>query len=99
MDIDFPAIDPDISEEVLAQLAGEYAKKIKNIFELRGENSELNAVHIMGESNFCFCLVSLLLKEKIRCFASTTRRNVIYANDSTKNSTFEFVQFREYLMP
>lgn len=95
IDYDFPAIDPEANSDALITIAHEYLIKIKSILS-KNTNNQSFAVHIMGESNFCFIMVTLLLRHNIPCVASTTRRNVFYAEDGSKNSIFEFVQFRDY---
>lgn len=95
-DIVFPIIPPQADAHFIKDLADTIYLKIIKILEVEGKNS---AVHIMGESTFCFYMVSILLRNNIRCIASTTTRNVIYDEDGTKNSIFEFVQFRDYLIP
>ena len=57
--------------------------------------SNIEAVHIMGEMNFTYSLVSKLKAHNIRCVASTTKRETVEEND-VKISKFNFVRFREY---
>ena len=53
-------------------------------------------VHIMGEMNFTFGLVNMLLNYGIKCLASTTKRIAQESANGVKESVFYFVQFREY---
>lgn len=87
IDMDFPDIDPTSDKETVSRLASLFVDKIKR------QNPE--AVHIMGELTFVFCLVTLLKKEGITCIASTTERKVEERNGQ-KISQFQFIRFREY---
>ena len=87
-DLSFPQIDPDGDEAYIAQLANEYYNKIKAI-------QGVTTVHLMGEMNFTFALVTKLKAEGIKCVASTTKRETVEEN-GVKISKFNFVRFREY---
>ena len=50
----------------------------------------------MGEMNFTFGLVNMLLNYGIKCLASTTKRIAQESANGVKESVFYFVQFREY---
>lgn len=88
IDLPFPAVAPDGDEAYIESLANEYLDKI-----LKMPNIE--AVHIMGEMNFTYSLVSKLKAHNIRCLASTTKRETVEEN-GVKISKFNFVRFREY---
>lgn len=87
-DLSFPQIDPDGDEAYIEQLANEYYNKIKAIHGV-------TAVHLMGEMNFTFALVTKLKAEGIKCVASTTKRETVEEN-GVKISKFNFVRFRSY---
>lgn len=87
VDVNFPDVNPEINKEQIIQLAQKY---VNQIVELKPQ-----AVHIMGEMNFTFVCLTVLKSLKIKCIASTTRRNSTL-NANKKTSEFEFVQFREY---
>ncbi len=93
-DIHFPHIHPKADKEDIKLLAFEYFTHIKKT--LHKKNHQNFAVHLMGEQTFCYALVTLLKKENIKVIASTTERNVVDLGDGKKETTFEFVQFREY---
>ncbi len=95
VDLAFPAIDPHSSTAEIVAIASDFSSKIINILE-NSQPSQPSAVHIMGESTFCFTLVSMLIDAGIQCVASTTKRNVIFDDSGIKSSIFEFVQFRPY---
>jgi hypothetical protein len=87
IDLAFPQIDPEGSDEDIEMLVAKYFQKILNL--------QPKAVHIMGELVFTHKLVNSLKSVGIVCVASTTNRNTIEKN-GTKTSVFEFVQFRDY---
>ena len=87
-DLSFPQIDPDGDEAYIEQLANEYYNKIKAI-------QGVTTVHLMGEMNFTFALVTKLKAEGIKCVASTTKRETVEEN-GVKISKFNFVRFRSY---
>lgn len=88
MDIAFPHINPNADE---LDIKAEAVKYLEEIIKLRPD-----AVHIMGEMNFTFQMISFLMQEGIACIASTTSRFVEEFADGTQKSTFKFVKFRSY---
>ena len=88
VDLAFPQVNPDGDEAYIEQLANDYYNKIN-------EMSYIKTVHIMGEMNFTYSLVSKLKAHNIRCVASTTKRETVEEN-GVKISKFNFVRFREY---
>lgn len=92
-DIPFPGIDPEWNIKKIDSLAKEYSSKIQ--IELLSCPANSFAVHLMGETAFCFSLANILKRKKINCVCSTTRRNAV-ENNGVKTSIFEFVQFRNY---
>ena len=91
IDMLFPLIKPDASDDELEELSKEY---VKNIVSLG--NPKSITVHIMGEMTFTFMVVAKLKKLGIKCIASTTERKTTYNDEGTKLSEFSFVKFREY---
>ncbi len=87
IDLAFPQIDPESSDEDIEILVAKYLHKTLNL--------QPKAVHIMGELVFTHKLVNSLKAVGIVCVASTTNRNTIEKN-GIKTSIFEFVKFREY---
>lgn len=90
-DMTFPDVKPEATQDDIEQLANDYLTKIQNI----GSHEQVT-VHIMGEMNFTFTLVSLLKANGYTCIASTTQRVVKELGDNQKLSEFHFVQFRKY---
>lgn len=89
-DIAFPAVSPDDGEDYISRLAQDYLEKIMDV---AGNNRV--TVHVMGEMNFTFRLVTMLKGDGITCVASTTRRKVVETPEG-RLSVFEFVRFRKY---
>lgn len=94
VDVAFPNVGAGLSEKQVRELAGKYFRKIVRM--IRKYEKEKNAVHIMGEMTFCFCLINMLLQNGITCVASTTDRIVKVDKDGFKTAKFNFVKFREY---
>jgi len=88
IDMPFPSIPPEADEDYIRKLADEYYGKIIDM-------PDVDAVHIMGEFNFCFALITKLKAQGVRCVASTTVRKTVEEN-GVKMSVFKFVKFREY---
>lgn len=91
IDISFPAIAPNASNDELQVLAQACAERIVSLDEI-----ENITVHIMGEMTFTYMVVAKLKELGIKCVASTTERKTTYSSDGTKQSVFSFVKFREY---
>ncbi len=96
IDLPFPPINPEATENNIAELAKEYFKRITIIFDECASEPKANAVHIQGEFIFVYVLVTMLLQAGVKCVASTTVRTVEQEKDGKKFSVFEFVKFREY---
>jgi hypothetical protein len=94
VDLPFPVINPEADSSEIMHLAESFEVKVKQM--LSNKNTELNAVHLMGELTFCFALVNRLQKVGITCLASTTSRLAVDFTDGTKTSRFDFIRFREY---
>ena len=87
VDMDFPIVSPNSTDDQITQLAQNYVKQLISL--------KPSAVHVMGEMNFTHKCVTILKEYDIKCIASTTVRNST-ENANIKTSHFEFVQFREY---
>ena len=88
VDMPFPNIAPEWSDQKIAVLAVEYAQKIIA--------KQPQAVHLMGEMTFTYALVNLLQKASIHCVASTSERIVQEEENNKKTVFFHFIQFRAY---
>lgn len=89
VDLPFPNIPPEYSAMQIYHMAEEYKSTILS------EHPNCKAIHIMGEFNFTFQLVSII-KEYIPCYASTTERKFEELPDGSRKLYFDFMQFREY---
>ena len=84
-DMPFPQVDPQGGTDYIARLAREYADAVL-------QRAGVSAVHIMGEQNFCFALITLLKQKGVKCVASTT--GCIITPEGVP--MFYFERFREY---
>lgn len=91
MDMAFPQVAPNATEEDIDTLAAEYVSKITEL----AKGHEVT-VHIMGEMTLTYRIISELKHRGIRCVASTTERIVSTDEQGNKVSTFRFNQFRKY---
>lgn len=92
IDLPFPIVDPQADESQVVALADEYLQKVLHL-----SNNQNAAVHLMGEMNFSFALVTRLQNAGFICVASTTQRIVHELPDGGKEVQFKFVQFRKYV--
>lgn len=84
IDLAFPQVAPDGDETYIEALAQEYYDKIVQM-------KNINTVHLMGEMNFTYALVTKLKANGIKCVASTTKRETVEEN-GVKTSKFNFVR-------
>jgi hypothetical protein len=84
-------ISPEASSDEIKSLTNEYVHKIEEISE-----NKIATVHVMGEMNFVFSIVTILKANGYRCIASTTDRDVQTNEDGIKTAIFKFHQFRDY---
>ncbi len=96
MDLPFPKINPKLNEKEVENIADDYFDRIISILKESKDNA--NAVHVMGELNFTFIIVTKLLEKGIVCIVSTTERNTKELGNK-KLTVFNFVRFREYKTP
>lgn len=91
-EIPFPQVSPEASEAEIVSLAGECMSLITEKI-----NGKVATVHIMGEMTLTFTIVKRLQAIGVKCIASTTKRCVKVLDNGIKESTFNFVGFREYI--
>ena len=91
VDIPFPEVDPNADEVEIDRLGYKCVERIVLVGGLGGQ-----IVHVMGEMTLTHNILERLHYLHIRCYASTTERNVTINADGSKTSTFRFVRFREY---
>lgn len=90
VDLPFPNVAPNLSEQEVVELASEYMQKV---FIMNPA-----AVHVMGDMNFTFMFIIMAEQMGIPCYASTSERNVLMTKDGKKEVSVKFVQFRKYLL-
>jgi hypothetical protein len=93
-DFPFPAIDPSVKLERIAELAQSYIQSCR--YMIPESEIKQSAVHVMGEMTFVYQFVKLAAVAGLRCVASTTERIAVDQADGSKTSEFRFVQFRDY---
>jgi len=97
IDIQFPAIDPELDESGLWEFAIAWFKQTLAPILPRDGGGMLArgiTVHLMGETGFC-ALLQKILGPRIRIVHSTTIREVVEHQDGSKTAQFRFVRFRE----
>lgn len=95
VDIPFPTIEPTATLNDVEKTVMDYVQNC--ILHLKQHTTDKNqAIHIMGEYTFVYLFVKEMEKQKIQCVASTTERMATDNADGTKNTLFQFVQFRPY---
>jgi hypothetical protein len=93
--IKFPHVDPIGDEDYIQALATENVEKIMAYIT----NKEQDVVHIMGELNLIYKMVTMLKELGVTCIASTTTRIAeedLVKGKVKKESEFEFHRFRKY---
>lgn len=96
VDLPFPNVNPEGGENYIASLTDEYVEKIVSYMQ----DPAKDVVHVMGELNLIYSVVTKLKAQGIKCVASTTERQVMEKvsenGEINKESTFRFIKFREY---
>lgn len=92
IDIPFPAVDANGSEEYIAELAEQYDREIVQY--------EHPTIMLQGEFTFTFALATMLKRQGYTVLAACSERRAIeFVNaegHSEKRSEFAFVRFRRY---
>lgn len=91
VDMPFPQVAPDATEEGIGKLADEQVALIR---EYAREHDV--TVHVMGEMSLTYRLVSRLTALGIRCVCSTSYRIVKDEGDGKRLVEFHFNKFRSY---
>jgi hypothetical protein len=93
--IKFPDVDAMGDEDYIHALATKEVEKIMSLIT----DKEHDVVHIMGELNLNYEMVTMLKELGVTCVASTSARIVDESNNNgefNKNAKFEFRMFRKY---
>lgn len=91
VDVPFPSVSADASEDEIKAIAKEYSEKIADM--------KPSAVMCMGEFGVCFKVVEYLNKRGIKTVYSCSERKAVETTTEKgieKTSVFSFVKFREY---
>lgn len=91
VDVPFPQVPPEWSEEQVCRAAREEAEKLLAM--------KPAAVLCQGDFTFAYAVIQLLKKKKIPVLAACSRRDVKEWQEqgkSMKSSVFRFVRFRQY---
>lgn len=92
VDLPFPAVDADASEEEIQGLADIYLKK--------ATEQSPSAVMCQGEFTLTFAIVQGLLAAGVICVSACSKRvaeeRLTEDGKAVKKSVFRFVKFREY---
>ena len=91
IDLSFPAIQADASEEEVLMLAGSYCDKILSM--------DPAAVMCQGEFTLSYAVIQQLLKKGVCCVAACSDRVTTEKQEdgkTVKQAAFVFVRFREY---
>ena len=91
-ELPFPQVSPEANEAEIELLAGKCISLITE--KINGKKA---TVHIMGEMTLTYTIVKRLQAMGVKCIASTTERCVKVLDNGIKESTFNFIGFREYV--
>lgn len=94
VDVPFPNIPPEWTNEEVETLVEEYVEKCLALEEAK--NGAIAAIHLMGEMTFTFKLLQRLKEMDITVLASTTERLSSQDEKGNKVTVFNFIQFRKY---
>jgi hypothetical protein len=96
VDLPFPNVNPNGDENYISSLADEYVYKIVSFMQ----DPAKDVVHIMGEFNLIYAVITKLKAQGIKCVAATSERNaeenVLENGGVKKEGVFKFCRFREY---
>lgn len=95
VDLDFPNVSPELSEEAIYQLADQECGKILKLLKDKANS----AVLCQGECALNFLIVKFLLDERVKVVTAVTERNAEEVRNGEvieKRSRFVFQKFRAY---
>lgn len=94
VDIKFPDLDPQWDTGEIVKCAKCYLSLCKEKIK---DTKSSSAIHLAGETIFCFVLAQMLLKEGYVCLTSTSKRNAV-VKKGIKLSVYKFERFRKYIL-
>lgn len=89
----FPQISPYCNASNVKELAQEYCNRCMAILK---QPSLRNAVHIGGETMFCYYVTSFLLSKGYQVVSASSERIVKELGENKTVKKFKFVKFRRY---
>ena len=95
IDLDFPNVSPELSEEEIHQLADKECERILKLLD----DKQNSVVLCQGECALNFLIVKFLLDEKVKVVTAVTERDVEEVKNGEvieKRSRFVFQKFRAY---
>ncbi len=94
LDIPFPPVAPELSREEVEELVLIYITEVQ-VIAARNPGEDIT-VHLAGEFNFVYQMLTELRACGIPAVSSTSERTVREHADGSKTIFFNFVRFREY---
>lgn len=89
----FPQISPYCNASEVKKLAQEYCNRCVAILK---QPSLRNAVHIGGETMFCYYVISFLLDKGYQVVSASSDRVIENLGENRIVKNFQFVKFRKY---
>lgn len=93
IELSFPQISPYCNTSEVIELAQEYCNRC---VELLKQPSLRNAVHIGGETMFCYYVISFLLEKGYQVVSASSDRIIENLGENKIIKRFNFVKFRRY---
>lgn len=93
IELSFPQISPYCNTSEVKELAQEYCNRC---VELLKQPSLRNAVHIGGETMFCYYVISFLLEKGYQVVSASSDRIIENLGENRTIKRFKFVKFRRY---
>lgn len=93
IELSFPQISPHYNASEVKELAQEYCNRCVEILK---QPSLRNAVHIGGETMFCYYIISFLLEKGYQVVSASSERIVEELGENKIIKKFKFVKFRRY---
>lgn len=93
IELPFPVISPYWTAAEIKEEALEYTRKCISLLK---EPSTRNAVHIGGETMFCFYMTTYLLREGYQVVSASSDRIIEAIGENKIIKKFQFINFRKY---
>lgn len=93
IELSFPQISPYCNTSEVKELAQEYCNRCVDLLK---QPSLRNAVHIGGETMFCYYVISFLLEKGYQVVSASSDRIIENLGENRTIKRFKFVKFRRY---